>query len=157
MGLIHILLSAMEDLKLPSKNFDGILSSLDLHYIKDFGTLVNSISQWIVSGGYFIFSVEHPTFTSYGTQDWYYDKSGDILHFPVDNYYYEGERNAVFLGENVIKFHRTLTTYLNTQLCNGFELKHIIEPQPPENMIDIPGMKDEMRRPMMLLVSACKK
>ncbi|HFI0066118.1 TPA: class I SAM-dependent methyltransferase, partial [Enterococcus faecium] len=33
----------------------------------------------------------------------------------------------------------------------------IVEPQPPENMMDIPGMADEMRRPMMLIVSAKKK
>ena len=26
-----------------------------------------------------------------------------------------------------------------------------------ENMMDIPGMRDEMRRPMMLIVSANKK
>ena len=28
---------------------------------------------------------------------------------------------------------------------------------PPEYMMDIPGMQDEMRRPMMLIVSANKK
>ena len=55
------------------------------------------------------------------------------------------------------KFHRTLTTYLNTLLSNGFIINHIVEPQPPENMMDIPGMQDEMRRPMMLIVSANKK
>ena len=62
----------------------------------------------------------------------------------------------MFLGEKVIKYHRTLTTYLNTLLQNGFSLEHVVEPQPPENMMDIDGMKDEMRRPMMLLVSAVK-
>ena len=36
-------------------------------------------------------------------------------------------------------------------------IKQIVEPQPPENMMDIPGMQDEMRRPMMLIVSANKK
>ena len=36
-------------------------------------------------------------------------------------------------------------------------INHIVEPQPPENMMDIPGMQDEMRRPMMLIVSANKK
>lgn len=35
---------------------------------------------------------EHPVFTAYGSQDWYYDDQGNILHFPVDNYYYEGKR-----------------------------------------------------------------
>ena len=75
----------------------------------------------------------------------------------MDNYYYEGSREAIFLGEKVIKYHRTLTTYLNTLLQNGFELQHIVEPQPPKEMMDMDGMKDEMRRPMMLLVSAVKK
>ena len=104
-----------------------------------------------------MFSVEHPVFTAYGTQDWYYDEEGNILHFPVDNYYYEGKRKAVFLGEEVIKYHRTLTTYLNTLLTHGFELCQVVEPQPPESMFHIPGMRDEMRRPLMLIVSARKR
>lgn len=148
---------AMEDLSFPERTFDVILSSLAFHYIEDFESLVVNISKWLKQGGTLVFSVEHPVFTSYGTQDWYYDSSGEILHFPVDNYYYEGRREAIFLGEPVIKYHRTLTTYLNTLLQNGFELQHIIEPQPPEDMLELDGMKDEMRRPMMLLVSALKK
>ena len=63
----------------------------------------------------------------------------------------------MFLEEKVTKYHRTLTTYLNTLLSNGFIINHIVEPQPPEYMMDIPGMQDEMRRPMMLIVSANKK
>ena len=66
-------------------------------------------------------------------------------------------REAGFLGEQVIKYHRTLTTCLETLLQNGFLLRHIVEPQPPEHMMDLPGMKDELRRPMMLLVSAEKQ
>ena len=148
---------AMEDLQLPDGSFDVILSSLAFHYIQDFPPLVANLSRWIKPGGRLVFSVEHPVFTAYGTQDWYYDADGNILHFPVDNYYYEGRREAVFLGEPVIKYHRTLTTYLNTLLQNGWELLQVVEPQPPEEMLELEGMKDEMRRPMMLLVSARKQ
>lgn len=148
---------AMEDLEFSENKFDIIISSLAFHYIKDFAGLVEKIVMWLKENGEFVFSVEHPVFTSYGSQDWYYDENGNILHFPVDNYYYEGKREAVFLGEKVIKYHRTLTTYLNCLLSKGFELKHVIEPQPSSEMIELPGMKDEMRRPMMLLVSAKKK
>lgn len=148
---------AMEELELPDQSFDVVLSSLAFHYIQDFEGLVSNISRWLTDSGKFIFSVEHPVFTSYGTQDWYYDENGNILHFPVDNYYYEGKRDAVFLGETVTKYHRTLTSYLNTLLQNGLELKNIIEPKPPQEMLEIPGMTDEMRRPMMLIVSASKK
>lgn len=149
--------SAMEDLKAEAESFDVVLSSLAFHYIEDFPPVVENIHGWLKTDGSFIFSVEHPVFTAYGTQDWYYGPDGEILHFPVDNYYYEGKRDAVFLGEPVVKYHRTLTTYLNTLLNAGFVIEHIVEPQPPEEMMGIPGMKDEMRRPMMLLVSARKR
>lgn len=149
--------AAMEDLILPPESFDVVISSLAFHYVKDFESIVKKIYGWLVPGGKFVFSVEHPVFTAYGSQDWYYDSDGKIMHFPVDNYYYEGQREAVFLGEKVIKYHRTLTTYLETLLLCGFSIQNIVEPKPPENMMDIPGMKDEMRRPMMLLTAARKK
>ena len=148
--------AAMEDLDFPSQSFDVVLSSLAFHYVRDFGPLVRNIHRWLSDGGSFVFSVEHPVFTAQGSQDWYYGPSGEILHFPVDNYYIEGVRDAVFLGEHVTKYHRTLTTYLGVLLQNGFALQHVVEPPPPEDMMDLPGMRDELRRPMMLLVSARK-
>lgn len=75
---------------------------------------------------------------------------------PVDNYFYEGKRDAVFLGEHVVKYHRTLTTYLEVLLENGFSIQRVTEPTPPTEMLGLPGMKDEFRRPMMLLISAKK-
>lgn len=64
----------------------------------------------------------------------------------------------LFLGEEVVKYHKTLTTYINSLLQTGFEICELIEPQPSEMMLDtIPEMQDELRRPMMLLISAKKK
>lgn len=148
---------SIEKMDFQTESFDIILSSLALHYVESFESVVQKVNKLLKSGGDFIFSVEHPVFTAYGTQDWYYNENGDILHFPVDNYYYEGKRNAIFLGEQVTKYHKTLTTYLNGLLRNGFSIEEVVEPQPPENMMDIPGMKDEMRRPMMLIIAAKKK
>lgn len=148
--------AAMEDLRFPDGSFDVVLSSLAFHYVEDFGPLVRRISDWLAPRGVFVFSVEHPVFTADGPQDWYYGPNGEILHFPVDDYFVEGPREAIFLGERVMKYHRTLTTYLGTLLENGFRLARVVEPQPPESMMDLPGMKDELRRPMMLLVSAIR-
>ncbi len=150
-------LSPMEELSFEEGAFDVVLSSLALHYVEDYRGMVEKIGKWLVRGGCFVFSVEHPVFTAYGSQDWYYDEHGKILHFPVDNYYYEGTREAVFLGEKMTKYHRTLTTYLSALLQTGFELEAVVEPEPPEDMRELPGMKDEMRRPMMLLVKARKR
>ena len=86
---------AMEDLDFEEASFDVVISSLAFHYVKDFDTLANHISKWLIPGGSFVFSVEHPVFTSYGSRDWYYDEQGNILHFPVDHYFEEGKREAV--------------------------------------------------------------
>ena len=153
---IEYRLSAMEDLSFPASTFDVIISSLAFHYVKDWDTLIKKISSWLRHNGDFIFSIEHPVFTAYGSQDWYYSEDGKILHFPVDNYFYEGKRDAIFLGEHMTKYHRTLTTYISSLLDNGFTITKLAEPEPPEDMMDIPGMKDEMRRPMMLLIAAKK-
>ncbi|MBM6839387.1 SAM-dependent methyltransferase, partial [Clostridium saudiense] len=108
--------------------------------------------------GDFIFSVEHPIFTAEGKQEWYSDEAGNIIHWPVDNYFFEGKRVSNFLGEDVTKYHKTLTTYISALLKCGFEIKEVIEPMPPKEMLEeIQGMKDELRRPMMLLISARKR
>lgn len=148
---------ALEDLSYPEHTFDSILSSLTLHYVESFDILARNIYQWLTSGGHFIFSVEHPVFTAEGSQDWIYDKDGQKTCWPVDRYFIEGKRNTTFLGENVIKYHRTLTSYLNTLLKQGFKIKEITEPEPDSKMLkEIPEMKDELRRPMMLLISVEK-
>ncbi len=79
------------------------------------------------------------------------------MAWPVDDYFYPGERETVFLGQRVVKQHHTLTQILMGVIHAGFQLEHIEEAQPSEEMLHIPGMKDEMRRPMMLLVNARKK
>lgn len=155
---VQYLRESIEDFEFDDESFDVVLSSLAFHYVKDFETLAKKINKVLRKDGILIFSAEHPVFTAEGSQDWFYDEHGNILHFPVDNYFIEGERKAIFLGEEVIKYHKTLTTYLNSLLNNGFELINIVEPQPNEQMLaSIDGMKDELRRPMMLIVKARKK
>ena len=148
---------AIEDYLCEPGSFDVAVSSLALHYVEQFETVCNMVCRALAAGGDFIFSVEHPVFTAAGSQQWYCDREGKPLHWPVDRYFQEGRRDAVFLGEDVVKYHKTLTTYLRGLLQNGFSITDVVEPQPPAEMFQrVPGMEEELRRPMMLLVSARK-
>ena len=148
--------AGMEELELPEGACDVVLSSLAIHYLEDFPELCGRVYRWLSPGGWFVFSVEHPIFTAQGPQDWCYDAQGNILHWPVDRYSDEGLRHAVFLGEPVEKYHRTVETYLMSLLRCGFALTGFAEPKPPAEMMDQPGTREELRRPMMMLVSARK-
>ena len=155
---IEYLQMSVEDYDYPSEAFDIVISSLTFHYIADFNRICKLVNRSLTQGGSFVFSVEHPVFTAYGNQDWVYDADGNKLHWPVDRYFIEGERKAIFLGQEVVKYHKTLTTYINGLLMNGFLIKELIEPQPSDEAIKtITGMEEELRRPMMLIVSAVKQ
>lgn len=154
---IQYMCQPIEDADFPENAFEVVVSSLAFHYLQSFDDLAANVFKWLTDHGDFVFSVEHPIFTAQGTQNWYRDSDGNILHFPVDNYFYEGEREANFLGETVIKYHKTITTYFNALLKSGFSITGLVEPQPGEEMLNtIEGMKDELRRPMMLIIAARK-
>lgn len=148
---------SMEDCHFADNTFDSVISSLALHYIPSFDKIAKQVHRYLKPDGSFVFSVEHPLFTAEGRQDWLYNADGSIDCFPVDHYFEEGKRDTQFLGESVTKYHKTLTSYLDGLLTNGFQITRVVEPTPPESMMNMPGMKDELRRPMMLIVSAINK
>lgn len=155
--IIKYICTPIEDFAYPQDVFNIVISSLAIHYLADFAALTKKIRRTLSTGGAFVFSVEHPTFTAYGPQKWHCE-NGKRLHWPVDRYFDEGPRSAEFLGENVTKYHRTLATYIETLLENGFEITKVSEPSPtPEAIENVPEMKDETRRPIFLIVAARKK
>ena len=152
---IQYICSAIEDISFSDNSFDVVISSLAFHYIEFFDNIAEKVKVYLDIDGDFIFSVEHPIFTAYGTQDWYRDENNDILHWPVDNYFYEGIRKANFLGEDVMKYHKTLTNYINGLLKSGFQITELIEPEPDPKFLQMnEAMKNELRRPMFLIISA---
>ncbi len=146
----------IEEFDYPVSAYDFVISNLVLHYIEDLNEVYQNVYQTLKPGGTFLFNMEHPVFTAGIRQDWIYGEDKTPLYWPVDRYYEPGQRETWFLGEKVVKQHHTLTQILNGLLQTGFQIEAVEEAGPPEHMMDLPGMKDELRRPMMLLVKAKK-
>lgn len=138
----------------PENAWDCVISNLALHYIEDLEQVFRQVFGTLKQDGIFLFNIEHPVFTSGVGQDWIYGDNGEPEYWPVDDYYRPGRRKTHFLGCDVEKYHHTLTQILMGLLENGFSLEAVEEAGPPEEMMDIPGMIHELRRPMMLLVRA---
>src|SRR5690606_16608109 len=137
--------------------FDLVVSSLALHYVGRFDRVCRNVHRWLARGGSFVLSVEHPVFTARPQQDWHYGPDGERLHWPVDDYLHEGLRRTSWMADDVIKYQRTLASYLNGLIEAGFRIGRILEPGPsPEVLAGQPEARDECRRPMFLLIAADK-
>ena len=144
----------IEDYDYPEGRWDCVVSNLALHYIADLDAVFARVYQTLKPGGVFLFNIEHPCFTAGVHQEWICDSNGNALYRAIDDYFLSGERRTNFLGCEVRKQHHTLTQILMGLLKQGFELQAVEEAQPSKEMLQIPGMSDELRRPMMLLVKA---
>jgi SAM-dependent methyltransferase len=148
---------AIEDIDFTAGEFDVVISSLALHYVERFDIVCRKVHHCLVPGGTFVLSVEHPVFTSLAAQDWHYGPQGERVHWPVDDYQNEGPRQARFLDNNVVKYHRTVATHINALIDSGFTITMLSEPQPTQEMLaKYPEMRDETRRPIFLLIAAIK-
>jgi SAM-dependent methyltransferase len=153
---VRYLRADLESLELPEETFDLAYSSLALHYVEGFGRLVGDVFQALVSGGRFVFSIEHPIFMASTSPGWLTTDDGGRT-WPVDHYAIEGPRITDWLAKGVRKQHRTLGTTLNTLIDAGFAIRRVVEWSPtPEQLAAQPSLADELDRPMMALVAAQK-
>ena len=73
----------------------------------------------------------------------------------MDDYFIEGLRKTTFLGEEVTKYHKTVTTYVNGLIESNFQITGLIEPEVDPKFLEInEEMKNELKRPMFLILSA---
>lgn len=144
----------LQDYDYPKETFDLVISNLVLHYVEDLDEVYCKVYQTLKNDGVFLFNIEHPVFTAGVEQEWITNEERN-LYWPVDDYFYPGERKTNFLGHVVTKQHHTMTQILMGLLNHGFNIEAVEEVMPPEAWRA--EMPDEMRRPMMLIVKARKE
>jgi SAM-dependent methyltransferase len=151
---------AIEDAEFDPESFDLVTSSLALHYVERFDRVCGNVARWLRPEGMFVLSVEHPIITAHpdNLEGWCLDAAGARRHWSVDQYRDEGVRHTRWFVDDVIKYHRTVETYVNTLIDSGLAIARLLEPEgTPEFVRMQPELLDERRRPPFLLISARKR
>ena len=138
----------------PPKAFDLVISRLALHYIDDIAATFRQVSRTLVTGGRFVFSVEHPVITSCNRglppgakrQDWI-----------VDDYHVPGKRVTHWMGQDVVKYHHTVGEYFDALQGAGFVIARLREGRPRrERFLREETYRRRLRIPLFLLMAARK-
>jgi SAM-dependent methyltransferase len=147
---------AMEEIRFDNNLFDVVISSLAFHYIDNYRELIKNVSHWIKPNGYLIFSIEHPVILSSKEQSgWAENSNNEKIYWPIDNYGEEGIREQFWGVDGVVKYHRKLSTLVNTLIDNHFVIEKMDEPESiPEGLVKKPTLINERRRPSFLLIKA---
>ena len=66
----------VEEYIYPENTYDLVVSNLVLHYIENLANVYQKVYCTLKVGGYFLFNIEHPTFTAGVNEDWIYDENG---------------------------------------------------------------------------------
>ncbi len=154
--VVNYLIADLQNLELPAGAFDLVYSSLAFHYIQDFTRLTGMMYAALAPLGVLVFTIEHPIYMAATNPEWTLDQDGQ-KSWPISGYSQEGERRTKWFVDGVVKYHRTLATTLNTLIQAGFVIDRLEEFAPSEAQVaQNPGLKQELDRPMFLLISARK-
>lgn len=131
--------------RLPFENgsFDLIVSSLVLHYIKDWNRTFKEFRRILKPGGKLLFSVHHPF------MDFKLSQNND--YFDTENIVDEWEKGGKII--EVPFYRRAFQEIINTTL-DYFQIDKMIEPQPTEKFKKIEPDKYEklMKNPHFLIM-----
>ncbi|KAL3419530.1 ubie coq5 [Phlyctema vagabunda] len=150
----------LEKLDLDGVQVDLAVCVLGLHYIVDLQNVVAQVFRALKAGGTFAVEVEHPIFTAPTHQDFTdvpLSTAKTIKVWPLYDYFREGPRVTRWLANDVVKQHRSVTSYLNIFLGAGFVLDRFFEWRPTEESLKS-GLASErgFDRPVFLLMRFSK-
>lgn len=114
----------------PKNHFDIAFSSYAFQYVKNLNKLFRDVNKILKKNGLFVFSLDHPVFTS---GDWV--KFRNKQYFFIDNYFKRRKKFWDWEFKNGVKakfylYHRTLQDFVDALVKNNFSIKRIVEPEP---------------------------
>jgi 2-polyprenyl-3-methyl-5-hydroxy-6-metoxy-1,4-benzoquinol methylase len=162
LGITFLLDDAQALTHLTSAKFEIVISNLALMDIADFSATCVAVRRILKEEGTFLFSVLHPCFeTPFHLPETIaeLDEHGNFVACRVMHYLEEGQWFSGGTGMRGTHgaYHRMLSTYLNTLIENGFELKHLAEPTLTLAEYESAGTQWASKIPRSLIVESVKQ
>jgi SAM-dependent methyltransferase len=131
--------------KLPfdDRSFDGVLSPLVLHYMRDWRPALRELHRVLVPGGWLLFSTHHP--------------AADALHFNTADYLETEHVVDRWDWVGRVEFYRrSLTELVSSVIESRFVIDKLLEPLPGgEFKAQEPASYERLKRqPEFLIISA---
>lgn len=138
----------------PANTFDQVIARLVLHYVEDVAPLFRQVFHTLRPGGLFVFSVEHPVITSC---DRAYQGTQVRQEWIVDSYFDSGPRLTRWMGEQVVKYHRTVEDYFGGLQTAGFVVERLCESKPERHRFTDEQLYQRRNRIPLFLFLAARK
>ncbi|WP_414052618.1 class I SAM-dependent methyltransferase [Macrococcus animalis] len=139
--------------------FDVIVSSLAFHYVEDYEALIQKLNGMLNSAGVLLFSTEHPLTTATKQQENWSHVESRHNHYKLDHYFEESARPIEWMETEVIRYHRTIGTLMNTLIENDFQIVRVIDTGNTEMSLKLWDDEDIMKvihRPPFIVIKASK-
>lgn len=151
---IHFINGYYEACEIEEK-VDLITSSMALHYVEDLDVFFRKCFEDLSFDGQIVFSCEHPMCTANPTG---FNQIESEVYWNVKDYSFEEKKNQKWFVDGVIKYHRTLSTIINSLIGAGFMILQVEEPIPQDKEYSIQERKESIHwvRPPILVVKAQK-
>jgi SAM-dependent methyltransferase len=133
---------------------DLVLSRLALHYVEDVAITFARCFEALTPGGRLIFSAEHPVLTSC---DRGWPAGTHRSDWIVDEYYVSGRRVTTWMGQQVVKYHRSIAEYFGAVQHAGFTIEALREGRPRrQSFLREETYQRRLRIPLFLIIAARK-
>lgn len=119
-----------EKLPFHDKSFDLVVSYLTLIDISDAKAAIHEMARVLKPGGALLIANLNSFNTACVANGWVTDRTGQHLHYPVDNYLEERAQLIEYRGIRVVNHHRPLRVYMRSLLDAGLRLSYFDEPAP---------------------------
>jgi SAM-dependent methyltransferase len=146
--------ATIEDWDYPANSADLVLSRLALHYVENVEETFRRTFETLAPGGRLVFSVEHPVITSCNRAR---PDDGQRQDWIVDEYHLSGRRVTRWMGQEVVKYHRTVEEYFGGLQRAGFVVESLREARPRRAaFLREETYQRRLRIPLLLLLAARK-